>query len=129
MRYKEDYVPWLEHERKRLTLKYNKVEDENKVLREENNRLEKLNEALKFSESMLWRSSRDFELERDELEKENKALRLQANTYFDEWQKTKNLYSDLTQHIRQKAKNNPNVGRYIALVNFIKRLEGIDDEG
>lgn len=66
------------------------------------------------------------EEENIELKQENKALRLQANTYFDEWQNVKNLYNTLTDHIRLKAKNNPGVSRYIALVNFIDRLEGIN---
>ncbi|MCD8872109.1 hypothetical protein [Staphylococcus gallinarum] len=57
------------------------------------------------------------------LERENNDLRLQADTYFDEWQNVKNLYNALTQHIRDKAENNPNVDRYIALVNYIDRLE------
>lgn len=61
------------------------------------------------------------------LEQENKALRLQANTYFDDWQTVKNLYTNLTQHIRQKAEANPNVDRYIALVNYIDRLEKGDN--
>lgn len=57
------------------------------------------------------------------LERENNDLRLQADTYFDEWQNVKNLYNALTQHIRQKAEANPSVSRYIALVNYIDRLE------
>lgn len=57
------------------------------------------------------------------LDKENKALRLQSNTYFNEWQCVKNLYTTLTDHIRSKAENNPGVSRYIDLVNYIDRLE------
>lgn len=70
--------------------------------------------------------SNNNELLRDEvksLKKENKALRLQSNTYFDEWQNVKNMYTTLTDHIRLKASANPGVDRYIALVNFIDRLE------
>jgi hypothetical protein len=32
-------------------------------------------------------------------------------------------YNALTHHIRQKAEANPNVDRYIALVNYIDKLE------
>ena len=53
----------------------------------------------------------------------NKALCLQVDTYFDEWQTVKNLYTTLTNHIRLKAENNPGVSRYIDLVNYIDRLE------
>lgn len=61
------------------------------------------------------------------LERENNDLRLQADTYFDEWQNVKNLYNALTQHIRDKEEANPNVDRYIALVNYIDRLEKGDN--
>lgn len=57
------------------------------------------------------------------LEHENKALRLQSDTYFDEWQTVKNLYTTLTNHIRMKTEHNPGVSRYIDLVNYIDRLE------
>lgn len=82
--------------------------------------------VLKANISRLERENRD-------LKRENKALRLQANTYFDEWQESEkqrnefisyvNLYSTLTNHIRTKAENNPGVSRYIDLVNYIDRLE------
>ncbi|RWZ80770.1 hypothetical protein [Staphylococcus saprophyticus] len=57
------------------------------------------------------------------LKRHVKDLRLQSNTYFDEWQTVKNLYTTLTNHIRMKAENNPGVSRYIDLVNYIDRLE------
>ncbi|MDW4327779.1 hypothetical protein QI090_12000 [Staphylococcus saprophyticus] len=76
----------------------------------------------------------------DDLDKENKALRIQSNTYFDEWQSEKltsqglreqckeyvqdaSKYTVLTNHIRLKAETNPGVSRYIDLVNYIDRLE------
>lgn len=73
------------------------------------------------------------ERENRDLKHENKALRIQSNTYFDEWQESEkqrnefisyvNLYTTLTDHIRLKAENNPGVSRYIDLVNYIDRLE------
>ncbi|WP_353422759.1 hypothetical protein PYH68_05590 [Staphylococcus xylosus] len=67
------------------------------------------------------------------LERENRDLRIQSNTYFDEWQESEkqrnefisyvSLYTTLTNHIRLKAENNPGVSRYIDLVNYIDRLE------
>lgn len=38
-------------------------------------------------------------------------------------QKIEQNYKILTNHIRNKAEHNPNVARYIALVNFIDSLE------
>ncbi|WP_029376935.1 hypothetical protein [Staphylococcus xylosus] len=72
--------------------------------------------VLKANISRLERENRD-------LKHENKALRLQSNTYFDEWQSVKKQYSTLTNHIRLKAEMNPSVDRYIDLVNYIDRLE------
>lgn len=72
--------------------------------------------VLKANISRLERENRD-------LKHENKALRLQANTYFDKWQTVKNLYSTLTNHIRLKAEANPSVDRYKDLVKVIDRLE------
>ncbi|PTL09924.1 hypothetical protein [Staphylococcus gallinarum] len=57
------------------------------------------------------------------LEREKKVLHLQMNTYFDERLEAIEKYFTLTDHIRQKAEANPNVDRYIALVNYIDRLE------
>lgn len=93
---------------------------------------------LKTNISRLERENRD-------LKHENKALRLQDNTYFDEWQNERltsqglreqckeyaqdaSKYTTLTNHIRMKAENNPGVSRYIDLVNYIDRLERADDE-
>lgn len=67
-----------------------------------------------------------------------KDLRLQSNTYFDEWQEAEkqrsefnlyvNLYTTLTNHIRMKAENNPGVSRYIDLINYIDKLEGEEND-
>ncbi|MFG0930400.1 hypothetical protein ACF91D_06700 [Staphylococcus sp. 231237_7MaSpsaltlick] len=97
--------------------------DDIEVLRANNKRLERENEKLdKTVETCCEEYNRIGERSKS-LEQENKALRLQANTYFDEWQTVKKLYNTLTDHIRQKAEANPNVDRYIALVNYIDRLE------
>lgn len=78
-------------------------------------------------------NNKRLERENRDLKHENKALRLQSDTYFDEWQEAEkqrsefnlyvNLYSILTDHIRMKAKNNPGVSCYIDLINYIDRLE------
>ncbi|MEM5397324.1 hypothetical protein [Staphylococcus gallinarum] len=107
-----------------------KLEVENKELKHEN-------EALRLQSDTYFEQWQQHKAERDtliddiavlrannkRLERENNDLRLQADTYFDEWQNVKNLYNALTQHIRDKAEANPNVDRYIALVNYIDRLE------
>ncbi|MFQ3904470.1 hypothetical protein ABLV98_15525 [Staphylococcus sp. 50Mo3-1] len=95
------------------------LEKENKHLKERINKAEELIkgniETLKMYGGI---TSKNYELE-----KENKALRLQADTYFDEWQTVKKQYTTLTNHIRMKAEANPGVSRYIDLINHIDRLE------
>lgn len=93
-------------------------------------------------DDLSWYKAKVSRLEREngDLKHENKALRLQDNTYFDEWQNERltsqglreqckeyaqdaSKYTILTNHIRMKAENNPGVSRYIDLVNYIDRLE------
>lgn len=65
--------------------------------------------------------------ENAQLKRQNERLQ---KAHSDGWKekdkvikKLQYLYTTLTDHIRLKAKNNPGVSRYIALVNFIDRLE------
>ena len=95
----------------------------NKRLERENKRLEQENRILFHRDTELHENINDKLKKINSLVQENKALRLQSDAYFDEWQNIKNLYTTLTEHIRQKAEANPNVDRYIALVNYIDRLE------
>ncbi|WP_436952480.1 hypothetical protein [Staphylococcus shinii] len=94
-----------------------------KLQAERISRLERENERLFYSLNEMTEHDKGMCELADKLRVENKALRLQSNTYFDEWQNVKNLYTTLTNHIRLKAKNNPGVSRYIDLVNYIDRLE------
>ncbi|ASN69449.1 hypothetical protein 7F15_55 [uncultured Caudovirales phage] len=118
-----------------------------KELTEENEKLsEQYNKMLEERNSLIddlpWYKAKVSRLEREnrDLKHENKALRLQDNTYFDEWQNERltsqglreqckeyaqdaSKYTTLTNHIRMKAENNPGVSRYIDLVNYIDRLE------
>lgn len=57
-------------------------------------------------------------LELKSLEHENKALRLQSDTYFDEWQKHNSLLTEFSQHIG----SNPSSSTY---KQFRKQLDDI----
>ncbi|GEP80700.1 hypothetical protein [Staphylococcus carnosus] len=108
------------------------------VLRANISRLERENHDFKKRNALLMNTV-------DDLDKENKALRIQSNSYFDEWQndqttskglreqckeyaKDASKYLYLTEHIRLKAEVNPSVDRYIDLVNYIDKLEGGENE-
>ena len=97
----------LEERKQHWLGNFKRVRDSKMGLIDENAHLKAENEALKSSENSLWRSSREFE-------RENEKLRKQ--------------YTTITDHIRTKAENNPGVSRYIDLVNYIDRLERVDDE-
>lgn len=66
---------------------------------------------------------RDYKAERDTLIDDIAVLRANNKRLERENEKLRNNYNALTDHIRQKAEANPNVDRYIALVNYIDRLE------
>lgn len=109
---------------------YEKLSEQyNKMLEERNSIIDDLSwykaKANRLEREIEDREKSHIELYCDKkaLHDENKALRLQANTYFDEWQGVKKQYTTLTNHIRMKAEMNPGVSRYIDLVNYIDRLE------
>ncbi|MEX5936063.1 hypothetical protein [Mammaliicoccus sciuri] len=79
-----------------------------------------------------------FQLERDSLIKDVKKLREEKaaiemhldaiKTYKPMYEKLSNKYTNLTEHIKDKALNNPSEHRYFRLVHFIDDLEaGTDD--
>lgn len=88
-----------------------------------------------------------YKRERDSLIKDVEKLRegkedlkqgheLLKKSHFSSWaekdkviKKLSYKYRTLTEHIRDKAKNNPGNSRYIALVHFIDDLEGDAHEG
>ncbi len=59
----------------------------------------------------------------EQLKSENKALRLQADEYFEGWQEMINMYGDIKKHIQDKADANPSEHRYFNLIHFIRDLE------
>lgn len=71
-----------------------------------------------------------FQLERDSLIKDVEKLRelkdqlIFENRYLEEQVKSlRNKYRTLTEHIKDKALNNPSEHRYFRLVHFIDDLE------
>ncbi|MBU7218803.1 hypothetical protein [Staphylococcus gallinarum] len=106
--------------------------DDIAVLRANNKRLERelaaaLNGGLATYDEL---QKYVLELQSDlmEYQKENEKLNNVANEAMDLVESENEKYVKLTQHIRQKAEANPNVDRYIALVNYIDRLERGEDE-
>ncbi len=82
----------------------------------------------------------------EKLREELKHLRIETDEYFELWQNEKltsqglreqckeyaqdaSKYTNLTEHIKDKALNNPSEHRYFRLVHFIDDLEADTHEG
>lgn len=80
-----------------------------------------------------------YKRERDSLIKDVKKLREEKaaiemhldaiKTYKPMYEKLSNKYTNLTEHIKDKALNNPSEHRYFRLVHFIDDLEADTHEG
>ncbi|WP_239748977.1 MULTISPECIES: hypothetical protein [unclassified Mammaliicoccus] len=107
------------------SIKYKRERDElsNKLDKEcnDNYKLEgQLNDMTKQRDSLIG----DVEKLREEV----KSLNRETTKYFEHWQEIFGIYSKLTEHIKDKALNNPSEHRYFRLVHFIDDLEaGTDD--
>ncbi|MGY0683441.1 hypothetical protein ACW7DJ_02205 [Mammaliicoccus sciuri] len=65
----------------------------------------------------------------EKLREEVKSLNRETTKYFEHWQEIFGIYSKLTEHIKDKALNNPSEHRYFRLVHFIDDLEADTHEG
>lgn len=92
---------------------------------------DKLTAGLKeaVAESIKYKRERD-SLIKDvkKLREEVKSLNRETTKYFEHWQEIFGIYSKLTEHIKDKALNNPSEHRYFRLVHFIDDLEAETDD-
>ncbi|WP_341636393.1 hypothetical protein [Staphylococcus casei] len=83
--------------------------DDLKVLRANNEKLERENRDYKIANKNVADYGHEWKTEYHKVERK--------------LEKVSTAYKTLTDHIRLKASANPGVARYIALVNFVDRLE------
>lgn len=140
MSYEADYNSWLERQKERLTFKYKKIKaerdsliDDLAVLKANISRLERENHDFKKRNALLMNTV-------DDLDKENKALRLQSNIYFDELQESEkqrsefvtmlnesnNLLSEFSQHIGNKPSSST-YKYFRAKLDGVGIKEGVDN--
>ncbi|PTI39041.1 hypothetical protein BU062_12150 [Staphylococcus succinus] len=96
----------------------NSVKDYEKLSEQYNKMLEERNTLI---DDLSW-----YKANISSLERENEQLRktlIKTQNLADELMEYQVKYINLTNHIRLKASANPGEHRYIALVNFIDRLE------
>lgn len=111
-------MPTIKYTREDIT----KLENERDQYKAERDSLIKDLEKLR-------KSIENYKLAIKELKFGEDALRLQSDEYFGLWQDVDSKYKKLTEHIREKALNNPNEHRYFRLVHFIDEIEGDTHEG
>ncbi|SUM34054.1 Uncharacterised protein [Staphylococcus gallinarum] len=105
-------------------IKIKALERENEKLKRENRRkYYSVNERNKYYQE-LWNKTEEYRTRAENA----MELAERANCEVLRLEVVESNYNALTQHIRQKAEANPNVDRYIALVNYIDRLERGEDD-
>ncbi|MBO3062745.1 DUF2226 domain-containing protein [Mammaliicoccus fleurettii] len=121
----------LERERDQYKLQRDELSKKLDIECNDNYKLEgQLNDMTKQRDELiedvekLRKSIENYKLAIKELKFGNDALRLQSDEYFNLWQDVEGKYTNLTEHIKLKAENNPSVSRYINLVLYIDDLEG-----
>lgn len=87
-----DTIENLTKQRDQYKAERDSLIDDIAVLKANISRLERENHDFKKRNALLMNTV-------DDLDKENKALRLQANTYFDEWQNAKKRIEELESEI------------------------------
>lgn len=91
--FKENFE--LEKQRDQYKTERDTLIDDIAVLKANISRLERENHDFKKRNALLMNTV-------DDLDKENKALRLQSDTYFEQWQQHKALNNEFSQHIGNK---------------------------
>ncbi|MEB8093155.1 hypothetical protein [Mammaliicoccus lentus] len=118
-------MPTIKHTRESIA----ELEQEREQFKQQRDSL--IKDVEKLREEKEYQTNQKFEhfLDNLKLQQENKALRLQADEYFNLWQDVDIKYTNLTEHIKDKALHNPSVSRYIDLVHVIDELERDTHEG
>lgn len=104
------------------TIKYTR-EDITK-LENERNQFQLERDSLIKDLAKLRKTIDNYKLAIKELKFGEDALRLQSDEYFGLWQDVDSKYKKITEHIKDKALNNPSEHRYFRLVHFIDEIEG-----
>lgn len=129
IKYTREDIAKLENERDQLKHQGNLLREDIALLKKNQKTRDKLIDNLK-------EENKNLNNERDSLIKDVKKLREEKaaiemhldaiKTYKPMYEKLSNKYTNLTEHIKDKALNNPSEHRYFRLVHFIDEIEGAD---
>lgn len=124
IKYTREDITKLENERDSYKLQRDELSEKLDKECNDNYKLEgQLHDMTKQRDSLI----KDVE----KLREEKAAIEMHLDaikTYKPMYEKLRNKYTNLTEHIKDKALNNPSEHRYFRLVHFIDDLEGGTDD-
>lgn len=124
IKHTRESIEKLEQERDQYKKQRNSLIKEVEKLREEIEELKKYNYELELAvDSDLKQQVDKWFEEWQDTKVENDLLELELQDTKEDYRIVNSKYTHLTEHIKDKAINNPGVSRYIDLVHFIDDLE------
>ena len=130
IKHTRESIAELEQEREQFKQQRDSLIKDVEKLREEIEELKKYNYELELAvDSDLKQQVDKWFEEWQDTKVENDLLELELQDTKENYRIVNSKYTNLTEHIKDKAINNPGVSRYIDLVDFIDDLERDTHEG
>ena len=124
IKYTRDSIEKLEQERKQFKQQRDSLIKDVEKLREEIEELKKYNYELELAvDSDLKQQVDKWFEEWHDMKVDNELLEVKLHDTKEDYRIVNSKYTNLTEHIKDKALHNPGVHRYIDLVHLIDDLE------
>ena len=124
IKYTRESIAELEQEREQYKQQRDSLIKDVEKLREEIEELKKYNYELKLAvDSDLKQQVDKWFEEWHDMKVDNDLLELELHDTKEDYRIVNSKYTNLTEHIKDKALHNPSVNRYIDLVHVIDELE------
>ena len=124
IKYTRESIAELEQEREQYKQQRDSLIKDVEKLREEIEELKKYNYELKLAvDSDLKQQVDKWFEEWHDMKVDNDLLELELHDTKEDYRIVNSKYTNLTEHIKDKALHNPSVSRYIDLVHVIDELE------
>ena len=130
IKHTRESIEKLEQEREQFKQQRDSLIKDVEKLREEIEELKKYNYELELSvDSDLKQQVDKWFEEWHDMKVDNELLEVKLHDTKEDYRIVNSKYTNLTNHIKDKALHNPSVSRYIDLVHFIDDLERDTHEG
>ena len=124
IKHTRESIAELEQEREQFKKQRDSLIKDVEKLREEIEELKKYNYELELAvDSDLKQQVDKWFEEWHDMKVDNELLEVKLHDTKEDYRIVNNKYTNLTEHIKDKALHNPSVSRYIDLVHFIDDLE------